>query len=183
MGGDFERVARFAERQHGRITWAQIMATGVTAKQAQAWCRDGLLRRKHRGVYAVGHAAPSRLAGLKAAELAGGDGAAVSHASSACLLGLISQWPARPEITVPVADGRRRPGITIHRVDKVDCHWPDHNLTVELLGYRFHNSRQAFEQDVARRRRSGHFAFTWGDVFEREAATASEVAALLSRPG
>ncbi len=64
--------------------------------------------------------------------------------------------------------------------DKVDCHWPSIGLTVELLSYRFHGSRRAFEADVARRRRSNHVAFTYGDVFERAAATARELAPLLS---
>ena len=50
-------------------------------------------------------------------------------------------------------------------------------LTVELLSYRFHASRQAFEADVARRRRSNHLAFTWGDVFERGAQTIAELRA------
>ncbi len=59
--------------------------------------------------------------------------------------------------------------------DKVDCHWPAHDLTVELLSYRFHATRRAFEQDVARRRRSHHLAFTYGDVFERGARTAAEL--------
>jgi hypothetical protein len=63
--------------------------------------------------------------------------------------------------------------------DKVDCHWPVHGLTVELLGYRFHASRHAFEADVARRRRSSHLAYTYGDVFERGAQTAAEITALL----
>lgn len=63
--------------------------------------------------------------------------------------------------------------------DKVDCHWPSRGLTVELLGYRFHASRHAFEADVARRRRSAHVAYTYGDVFERGARTAAEIAALL----
>jgi hypothetical protein len=49
-------------------------------------------------------------------------------------------------------------------------------LTVELMSYRFHGSRQAFEADIARRRRSNHLAFSYGDVFERGAATASELA-------
>jgi hypothetical protein len=62
-----------------------------------------------------------------------------------------------------------------HGGDKVDCHWPDHGLTVELLSYRFHASRQAFETDVARRRRSQHIAFTWGDVFARPAQTIAEL--------
>ena len=62
--------------------------------------------------------------------------------------------------------------------DKVDCHWPDLGLTVELLSYRFHASRHAFEADVARRRRSNHVAFTRGDVFEREAQTIAELRAV-----
>ncbi len=64
--------------------------------------------------------------------------------------------------------------------DKVDCHWPRHDVTVELLSYRFHASRQAFERDVARRRRSQHVAYSWGDVVERGAATAAELRQRLS---
>ncbi len=64
--------------------------------------------------------------------------------------------------------------------DKVDCHWPGHGLTVELLGYRFHATRQAFEADVARRRRSNHIAYTYGDVFERAGGTAAELVARLA---
>jgi hypothetical protein len=59
--------------------------------------------------------------------------------------------------------------------DKVDCHWPQHDLTVELLSYRFHATRRAFEAAVARRRRSNHVAYTYGDVFDRAAATAAEL--------
>jgi len=59
--------------------------------------------------------------------------------------------------------------------DRVDCHWPALGLTVELLSYSFHGSRAAFEADVARRRRSGHVAFTYGDVFERPAMTIAEL--------
>jgi putative AbiEi antitoxin of type IV toxin-antitoxin system len=75
----------------------------------------------------------------------------------------------------------RRHGLPLPRTnvdrggDKVDCHWPRHDLTVELLSYRFHATRRAFETDVARRRRSNHVAYTYGDVFDRAAATAAEL--------
>ena len=63
--------------------------------------------------------------------------------------------------------------------DKVDCHWADHDLTVELVSYRFHATRSAFERDNARRRRSQHLAFTYGDVTETGAATIAELRGLL----
>jgi hypothetical protein len=66
-----------------------------------------------------------------------------------------------------------------HRGDKVDCHWPDLGMTIELVSYRFHGSRHAFEADVARRRRSNHLAYSYGDIVERPAATAKELKALL----
>jgi hypothetical protein len=59
--------------------------------------------------------------------------------------------------------------------DKVDCHWPQHDLTVELLSFRFHATREGFEKDVARRRRSQHVAYTYGDVAERAADTAADL--------
>lgn len=66
-----------------------------------------------------------------------------------------------------------------HAGDKVDCYWPQIDLTIELLGYRFHATRKAFEDDIARRRRSQHVAYTWGDVFERGNQTAAELTPLL----
>jgi hypothetical protein len=72
--------------------------------------------------------------------------------------------------------GLPRPRTNIdHAGDKVDCHWERNGLTVELLSYRFHASRKAFEDDVARRRRSNHIAYTWGDVFERGAQTVADL--------
>ena len=72
--------------------------------------------------------------------------------------------------------GLPMPRTNIDRAgDKVDCHWPDVGLTVELMSYRFHGSRQAFEADIARRRRSNHIAFSYGDVFERGDATVKEL--------
>jgi len=67
-----------------------------------------------------------------------------------------------------------------HLGDKVDCHWPQFGLTVELMSYRFHATRQAFERDIARRRRSNHIAFSYGDVTERPSQTVAELTALLS---
>ena len=76
--------------------------------------------------------------------------------------------------------GLPRPRTNIAREgDKVDCHWPEHGLTVELLSYRFHATRDGFERDVARRRRSQHMAFTWGDVVERPGPTIAELRQLL----
>lgn len=235
----------------------------------------------HKGVYAVGHTAPSPRADDMAAVLAAGPGARLSHGSLGYLLRIVRERPRLPEVTVPTTAHRRRPGIVIHRVrdlpeldratwfgipglsvprllldlaprlapkalsracheawihhgtrpygveaciarnphkpgaaklrlaygadvtlslledafltllrnhnvplprtnidhhgDKVDCRWPDRDLTIELLSYRYHATRHAFEQDIARRRRSNHIAYTWGDIHEHGARTAAEV--------
>lgn len=70
---------------------------------------------------------------------------------------------------------------------RVDCRWPEHRLTVELDGYRFHNSRHSWERDrrrerEARRRRDDFRRFTYGDVYEDPAAMLDELrVALRSR--
>jgi hypothetical protein len=73
-----------------------------------------------------------------------------------------------------------RTNIDLH-ADKVDCHWPAHDLTVELHSYRYHATRQAFETDIARRRRSSHVAYSYGDVFERPVQTAGDLRERFSR--
>lgn len=77
---------------------------------------------------------------------------------------------------------RPRTNIDVNQ-DKVDCHWPHHDLTIELVTYRYHATRHAFEEDVARRRRNHHIAYTYGDVTQRAATTATELRALLTGTG
>jgi hypothetical protein len=81
----------------------------------------------------------------------------------------------------------RKHGLALPRTnigrhgDTVDCHWPAVGVTVELLSFGFHGTRHAFEQDVARRRRSNHIAFSWGDVFERGPQTITELRGILEQ--
>jgi very-short-patch-repair endonuclease len=74
---------------------------------------------------------------------------------------------------------------------RVDCRWPEHRLTVELDGYRFHNSRYSWEQDRRRERearaRGDEFRrYSYGDVMEDPRFMLAELHSLLSpvdRPG
>ena len=73
---------------------------------------------------------------------------------------------------------------------RVDCRWPDPPLTVELDGYRFHNSRHAWEQDRRRERearaRGDDFRrYTYGDVFDDPRYLMAELSGLFRarRPG
>ena len=60
------------------------------------------------------------------------------------------------------------------------CHeaWVRHECGPDRIES-VHATRQAFEEDVARRRRSGHIAYTYGDVTERGASTAADLRRLL----
>lgn len=67
----------------------------------------------------------------------------------------------------------------------VDCRWPAHRLTVELDSYRFHNSRQAWENDRRRERDAHargdeHRRYTYGDVFEDPRQMLAELTKLLA---
>jgi very-short-patch-repair endonuclease len=68
---------------------------------------------------------------------------------------------------------------------RVDCRWPDHNLTVELDSYTYHSSRHAWEQDHERRRearrRGDRFArYSYDDVFVDSAPMLDELRELLT---
>lgn len=112
-------IAGLAERQHGLVRRAQLVALGLSHGQIDNGVRRGRLITLHRGVYAVGHRPLSPLAPQMAAVLAAGDGARLSHHSAAALWEL-TPWraaPPRPQVTLVGRDaGRRRPGITVHLV-------------------------------------------------------------------
>jgi len=283
-------ISRLAARSHGVVTRAQLLRAGVTPGEIKHRVAAGALLPEHRGVYRVGHRAPSTYARYLAAVRACGDGAMLAGLASAHLFCVVKGQAPIPEVITPTE--RRVPGVVTRRarrgemrdrstwhgipttsvartlVDlagvlgpddlaracheasvqhrttpaqvesvlsrrpsspgvatlrrvlwggvhvtlsalearflqrlrearlalpqtnrpaggrRVDCRWPEQNLTVELDSYRFHVSRHAWELD-RRREREAHARgdelrrYTYGDVFEHPRAMLTELQALL----
>jgi Transcriptional regulator, AbiEi antitoxin len=286
-----QKIARIASSQHGVVTRANLVNAGITLEEIRHRLGAGSLLREHRGVYRVGHRAPSTEARYLAAVRACGRGAVLSGRAAAHLLGLLRGAPPPPEVTAPTerrvegvvthrcrrldrrdttlfraipittvpktlvdlaavlsADGLaravheasikhrttpeqvedalgRRPNsagaprlrsvlrgdvrLTLSRLERgflkaleaaglplpetnrlagggyVDCRWPAYRLTVELDSYRYHNSRQSWEEDHERRRRAiargdAFRRYTWRDVFEDPQPMLDELRELIS---
>jgi len=79
----------------------------------------GLLLRVHRGVYRVGHRAPSVEATYLGAVLAGGTGAVLCGRSAAHLLGLVKGRPPPPEVITRTE--RRIGGVRTRRCRELDA--------------------------------------------------------------
>lgn len=76
-------IAEIASRQNGRVSRAQLVAAGVTDKAILHRVSTGQLIRLRRGLFAVGGHNGGITARLRAALLAIGDDASVSHLSAA----------------------------------------------------------------------------------------------------
>ena len=283
-------LARIAGASHGVVTRLQLLSAGVSRREIAARVEKGGLIRVHRGVYRVGHRAPSTDATYLAAVLAAGEGALLGGGAAAHLLLIVKGAAPPPEVITRTQ--RRIEGVTTHRcrsldardatkvrgipvttvprtlvdiaselsVDalaracheagirygttpaaveeilarrpstpgakklrriihgdvhvtlstlearflellrdeglplpvtnqkagsrRVDCRWPEQQLTVELDGFQFHNSRHSWEQDRHRERearaRGDEFRrYTYGDVFERPALMLGELVSLI----
>src|SRR5262245_36797392 len=94
-------LARLAGRAHGVVTRAQLLDAGISSAQIERRLKSGLLLREHRGVYRVGHRAPSVHARYMAAVLACGDEAMLSGLAAAHLLGIVKGKAPPPEVTTP----------------------------------------------------------------------------------
>jgi predicted transcriptional regulator of viral defense system len=113
-----QRVAAFAARQHGVITFLQLRSLGLTDNEIQRRSTTGRLHRLHRGVYAVGHRALAVEGRLIGAVLAMGEGAVLSHLSAAGLWGIVVSARAHGRSIVDVTCPRhigQRSGIAVHR--------------------------------------------------------------------
>jgi very-short-patch-repair endonuclease len=109
-----QKLARLASRSHGLITRSQLQSAGLTEAEIRQRLQTGALLREYRGVYRVGHRAPSLEARYLAAVYACGDGALLSGRAAAHLLGILPGPPLRPEVSAPTE--RRIPGITTRRI-------------------------------------------------------------------
>lgn len=107
-------LARMAARSKGIVTHQELLAAGLTKDQIRTRRKRGTLNEIHRGVYHVGHAAPSIEAIYMAAVKACGKGAAISGRAAAHLHTLIrTKQPPPPEVTAPTEHTLL--GAAVHR--------------------------------------------------------------------
>ena len=109
------RIARLATSQDGVVTRTQLVAAGLSAAAIDHHIRIARLIVIHRGVYAVGHAALSGRGQLRAALLAAGPSAILSHQTAAGLWRILPSMPPSVHVTLAKSDARRsRQGLTVH---------------------------------------------------------------------
>jgi predicted transcriptional regulator of viral defense system len=106
-------IAELAGRQHGIVSRRQLLTFAGSGAIA-ARVRRGALHPIHRGVYAVGHEVLGVHGRWKAATLAVGAGAVLSHRSASHLWGLLPRAAIVPEVTIP-RGWRGQAGICVHR--------------------------------------------------------------------
>ena len=107
------RIAVLATRAHGVVCRSELLEAGVTRSEIYQRLRSGALIAVFRGVYRVGHTAPSLEARYLAAVRACGAGAVLSGRAAARLLGLL-QGPA-PAQEVTTRGERRVAGVRTRR--------------------------------------------------------------------
>jgi very-short-patch-repair endonuclease len=112
------QIAILATRQDGIVERRQLIALGLSAAAIDHRVRTARLIVIYRGVYAVGHAALSERATLRAALIAAGPTAAHSHGTAAVRWKFAFSMPPFVEVTVTRKGPRSRPGLRIHETTR-----------------------------------------------------------------
>jgi hypothetical protein len=113
-----EILRAVASRSHGVVTRQELVRAGVTRNEIEQRVASGALIRVHRGVFRVGHTAPSIEARYTAAVKACGNGALLAGCAAAHLFGLLKRPPSLPEVLAPTQ--RRVKGVVTHRTRRSD---------------------------------------------------------------
>jgi Transcriptional regulator, AbiEi antitoxin len=109
-----ERVlGRIASNAHGVVTVTELREAGVSRREVARRLESGLLLPEFRGVYRVGHRAPSMEARYLAAVKACGEGSVLCGLAAAWAWGLIRAAAPPPEVASPTE--RRIKGIRTRR--------------------------------------------------------------------
>lgn len=158
----WHRVAALGSEQHGAVTRRQLRAVGFSDTAVSRAAEDGRLHRVFPGVYTLGYPRSGDRVRMRAATLACGDGALVSHRSAAALLGLLDRAPVVVDVIARGSRGRKIDGIRVHKVRPVriaeagsvagiPCTSPARTL-VDIAGLVGERSlRSGFERAAARR--------------------------------
>ena len=116
-----KKLGRLARRSRGVVARRELLEAGVTRKEIDLRLRRGYLIAVFRGVYRVGHTAPSTEAGYTAAVMACGNGALLSGQAAGHLLELLKGAPPPPEVTAPTP--KRISGLRTRRGRRQGTTW------------------------------------------------------------
>ena len=100
------------------MTRGELLGAGVTEAEIKSRLRHGGLIPTHRGVFRVGHAAPSLEARYVAAVKACGDRSLLAGRAAAHLLGILKRSPSSPEVLT--VSQRRPKGVVTRRARRTD---------------------------------------------------------------
>jgi very-short-patch-repair endonuclease len=98
------------------VTRAELLSAGITDAEIKHRLSFGALFQEHRGVYRVGHRAPSVEAWYLAAVRAGGEGALLCGPAAGHLWAIVKGKAPPPEIVAPTY--RRVKGIKVRRASR-----------------------------------------------------------------
>jgi hypothetical protein len=116
-----QTLASIARGQHGLVTYAQMRTAEITRAEIRYRVRIGSLIEVHRGVYRVGHDAPSLEADYLGAVLACGHRALLCGPPAAFYARLIRGAAPAPEVMTP--GDRRVAGLVTHRCREIAPPW------------------------------------------------------------
>lgn len=102
------------------VTRVELLGAGITSGEIKQRLASGALIREHRGVYRVGHRAPSVEASYLAAVRACGEDARPCGAAAGHLWGLLKGAAPPPEVIAP--GERRVKGVRTHRARSPGSH-------------------------------------------------------------
>jgi very-short-patch-repair endonuclease len=106
-------IGEIAAQAHGIVTRVELLQAGITRNEIEHRLGTGSLIAVLRGVYRVGHRAPSLEARYIAAVKAGGQEGVLSGLPAAHLFGLVKGTAPPPEVTAPTE--RRIKGVKTRR--------------------------------------------------------------------
>jgi very-short-patch-repair endonuclease len=109
-------IARIAGRQDNVISREQLLGAGLGRGAIAHRVATGAWQRLYNSVYLLGPAPPSLMARARAAVLACGADAVVSHRSAAEMFGLLPEVGGEVHVTVAGRNVAPRTGVRRHRV-------------------------------------------------------------------
>lgn len=120
MPPNVEGIWSVAGRQDNVVSRAQLLELGVGRRVIARQLESGRWRCLHRGIYLIGPAQPPLPARARAAALACGEGAVVSHRTAAELWGLLPpEAGSETHVTVCGRNPGNRTDIRTHRVRRL----------------------------------------------------------------